>query len=98
MLEVRYNNETKSLTIKSGGFKIENGEQYGEMWDLLGDFDIVQANEIKQDYLAFEGAVYELNDSDISKLSSTGGVVLEYLGTVEELADENFINWYYNLN
>jgi hypothetical protein len=39
--------------------------------------------------------VYELDDLNISILGKHGEVTLSYLGEVKELADDDFIEWYY---
>lgn len=88
---IKYNQENKELTINTSDSNFE----FSEMFDLLGDLEIVQANEIKQNYIAFEGLVYELDDLSISKLQINKKITLPYIGTVKELADESFINWYY---
>jgi len=90
MISTDVNKENKELTIKTS---IPIGD-LSKLMDDLGDINIVQANEIEQNYIALEGMVYELNDLDISNLNKNGEVTLCYLGEVSELADEDFINWY----
>lgn len=94
MISIEFNKDTKELTIKSTK-AIDGADDFIKLMDDLGEHDVVQANEIEQGYIAFEGMVYELNDLSISVLSNTGEVTLSYLGEVRELADADFIEWYY---
>lgn len=94
MISIEFNKETKELTIKST-MPINDAEEFVKLMDDLGDHDIVQANEIEQNYIAFDDMVYELNDLSISQLSNSGEVTLGYFGEVKELASDDFIDWYY---
>jgi len=94
MISIEFNQNTKELTIKSTK-SISDGEGFINLMDELGEHDVVQANEIEQNYIAFDGMVYELDDLKISVLSNQGEVTLSYLGEVVELADADFIEWYY---
>jgi hypothetical protein len=91
MISIEYNDKNKELIIKS----TKHIDDFSELMDKLGDLDVVQANEIEQNYIAFDGMVYELDDLAISRLSEEGEIGLTYLGEVRELADEDFIKWYY---
>ncbi len=92
MITIEFNyQDDHSLTIKSS----EPINDFSKLMDDLGDHDIVQANEIKQNYIAMDGLVYELDDNSIDKLSKSGEVTLSLIGTVRKLADESFIKWYY---
>ena len=91
MISIEFNKENKELTIKSTA----EISDFSQLMDDLGEKDIVQANEIEQNYIAFDGMVYELDDLNISILGKHGEVTLSYLGEVKELADDDFIEWYY---
>lgn len=94
MITIQFNHQNEnSLTIKTS----QPITDFSKLMDDLGDHDIVQANEIKQNYIAMDGLVYELDDNSISQLSKNGEVTLSLEGTVRNLADESFINWYYGL-
>lgn len=91
MTSIEFNKDNNELTIKS----VEEILDFSKLMDELGDLDVVQANEIEQNYIAFEGMVYELDDLNISILSNVGEVSLTYIGEVRELADADFIEWYF---
>jgi hypothetical protein len=92
MITIEFNTENSELTIKSS----KPITDFSKLMDDLGDHDIVQANEIKQNFIAFDGFVYELDDNSIDRISKEGQVSLSLEGTVKELGDEDFNNWYYN--
>lgn len=92
MITIEFNTENSELTIKSS----KPITDFSKLMDDLGDHDIVQANEIKQNFIAFDGLVYELDDNSITRISNEGQVSLSLEGTVKELGDEDFNNWYYN--
>ena len=92
MITIEFNKENSELTIKSS----QPIADFSKLMDDLGDHDVVQANEIKQNFIAFDGLVYELDDNSIDKLSKDGQVSLSLEGNVKELGDEDFNNWYYN--
>jgi carbonic anhydrase len=91
MITIEFNKENNELTIKSS----KPITDFSKLMDDLGDHDIVQANEIKQNFIAIDGLVYELDDNSIDRISKEGQVSLSLEGTVEELGDLNFIKWYY---
>jgi hypothetical protein len=68
---------------------------FNELFDKLGEQDIIQMNEIEQNYIAHDGNVYELNDMGINNLLYLGEVTLPKLGTVKELATKEISKWYY---
>lgn len=92
MVKVDFNERNNVLTLTSTK-PIKNGDDYINLFNELGDLDVIQANEIKQNYIAFSGLVYELSDNDIERLSNDS-VSLDCLGKVSELGDEDFNKWY----
>jgi hypothetical protein len=87
-MEVKYNHTSKSLRIQT-----DKVRTYDELFDDLGD--IVSANEVKQNYIAFEGMLYELNDRDCFNLMNIGIVCLPFIENVVDCGNKDFIKWYF---
>lgn len=88
-MEVKYNRTTKELTIQTTKVR-----DYETLWNDLGDKDIVSANEVKQNYIAFSGMLYELSDNDIFTLMNVGIVCLPFIESVIDCDNDEFIKWY----
>jgi len=96
--KLEYNQETKSLTICYSDVAV-GFEFYDNLLEWLGDKNVVQANELRQNLIAHEGDLYELDDNAIDRLKNLGTIELSFIDKVEsyKLENESFYNWYYNL-
>ena len=74
---------------------------YGELFDFLGDYDIITASEIGQDVIIMSGEVFLFRFEDERKLQKTSTVTLKKICSLEEYIDKNnvddleFLKWYY---
>lgn len=78
------------------------------IWELLGDHDIVQCNEINPPGNLFsymvsgDRIIYFLKDGNINEIKDTNKVVLYAEGTLEQFVDINershreFLDWHNN--
>lgn len=88
-----------NLIIQYPGYGTE-GRGYGELFDMLGDHDVITASEIGQDVVLMSGTVFRFTDADESTLEETGSVTLasecsldEWLD-LDEPAHVDFKSWY----
>lgn len=93
---VEINTGTIKITYENYG---DEGRNYGELFDLLGGFDIVTASEIKENFIAYDGDIYIFSHRDEQRLADDGSVTIYIYGSVEDYkeSDKEFYNWYYNL-
>lgn len=94
--------ENCSLTITYPNYgKI--GRNYGELFDYLGDYDIVNASEIGEDVVIMSEYVFLFTHNDEKLLSEKSIVTLKEVGKLNDFIELNnkthldFYNWYYNL-
>lgn len=96
--KVKYKN--RSLEIHYDGYGTD-GRNYGELFDFLGDFDIVTASEIGQDVIIMSGIVFLFSPFDESRLRDKNYVQLPEVGSLNTFIDLtnkdhiDFYNWYY---
>ncbi len=96
--QVSYNEETKEITIIYPNYESSDNRRRSDLFDFLGDEDIVIANEIHPDAIVMSGDVYFLSNEDEGVLHQTGEVTLSFHSTLEDYCDSNdpFLKWYYN--
>lgn len=100
---VIYNNDTNELTIIYPNYGSENRNR-GELFDYLGDFDIIIANELHPDAIIMSGDLYLFSNSDEEILSRNGSITLGLYSTLDDFIDfedndqVSFYNWYNHLN
>lgn len=96
---VKYKNGI--LTISYSNYGGEN-RNYCQLFDFLGDFDIITANELGQDVIVMSDIIFIFSSFDEGRLKRDGIVELEAMSTLQEFIDlENpdhyeFLEWYYN--
>jgi hypothetical protein len=88
-MKINYNNDTKALTITT-----YKQYKYSDLFDALGDVDVVQASEVHPDSIAFEGDLYSMNTSSVKELMNGGTVTLSFDEAVIDCGYKNFIKWY----
>lgn len=99
--EIIYNHDTNELTIVFANYGTPDRNR-SELFDWLGDYDIIMANELHPDAIIMSGDIYHLTDLDEARLAKEGGVTLRFLSTLDDyidFEDENeasFYNWYNN--
>lgn len=97
--KIEYRNNALTIHFRNYG---DDGRNYGELFDFLGDFDIVTASEIGQDIIVMSDNVFQFTHSDECKLRRDSFVVLERECSLKEYIDKNdsnhlnFLQWYYN--
>ncbi|WP_304065576.1 hypothetical protein [Pedobacter glucosidilyticus] len=97
-----------NATFQNGILKIsypnygKDGRNYCELFDFLGDFDIITANEIGQDVIVMSEIVFMFSNFDEGRLKRESCIELEAISSLKEFVDaENpehreFLEWYYN--
>ena len=91
-----FNNFDGSITIHYQNYG-EDGRNYGELFDFLGDSDIITASELGKDFVVCEGDIYLFTNSDERVLKEKGSVTIQKTGeTTEDYEESNqeFYNWY----
>lgn len=88
--------DDKSLYIQYANYG-DDGNNYGELFDWLGDKDIITASELGNDMIVHDGDVYLFTHQDEHILKREGSVTLKKEGTINEFdTDGSFSKWYYN--
>ena len=88
------------ITIYYNGYGSKN-RNYSELFDFLGDFDIITASEIDVDVIVRSGEVFYFSNLDEFTLKSTSKITLERVCLLENYIDKNnkdhveFLKWYY---
>lgn len=91
--------EDNQLIINYSNYGLEN-RNYGDLFDFLGDFDIVTASELGQDEIVMSGIVFRFTPQDEARLKQQGSVILtKELELTEYVNRENnnhieFLTWY----
>lgn len=76
------------------------GRNYGELFDFLGDSDIITASEIGQDVVLMANSVYIFSIQDEFKLKRTGKISLSKECSLEDYIETynpehiSFLQWY----
>lgn len=74
--------------------------KYGELFDWLGDMDIITASELGQDYICMDCIVFLFTDNDEYELMKNGKVSIKEIGALDTILDfsnknhRDFYNWY----
>lgn len=90
------------LTIMYSHY-MEEGRRYEDLFDWLGDNDIITASEIGEDCICMAGTVFRFTDADERVLMKNGIVSLQEAVPLEEYLDfQNekhccFYKWYNNI-
>lgn len=96
----------ESVNYENGVLKIhyskygEEGRNYDELFNFLGDFDIITASEIGQDVIVLSGEVFLFTSMDEGILKRNSFVEIEKLCSLTEFIEKNnqdhidFLNWY----
>jgi hypothetical protein len=91
--------EDNQLIINYSNYGSES-RNYGDLFDFLGDFDIVTASELGQDEIVMSGIVFSFTSQDEARLKRQGSVILtKELELAEYIERENnnhleFLRWY----
>lgn len=75
-----------------------NNRNYGELFDFLGNFDIITASEIDSDVIVMAGEVFYFSILDEFTLKETSKVTLKKVCFLEEYISSElieFLKWYY---
>lgn len=98
MNKVEYQNEI--LTIEFAGYGTGN-INYNELFDFLGENDIITASEIGEDCILMSNELFLFTHKDEQILKDTGKVQLERKCTLRDWVvekniplDNNFVKWY----
>lgn len=89
------------LTISFANYGKE-GRNYCELFDFLGDFDIITANELGQDVIVMSEIVFMFSNFDEGRLKRSSSVELEAVCSLQEFVDpknfdhSEFLQWYNN--
>lgn len=95
---VVYNDKCLTITYKNYGDEERN---YGELFDFLGDFDIVTGSEIGRDVIVMSGLIFYFTHQDEANLSRNGHVTLSEVCNLTDYIDKNnpehisFLKWYF---
>lgn len=82
----------------------KEGRNYGELFDFLGNYDIITASELGKDIITVEYDIYLFRDEDESDLRENGAVRLNFLSHLKDYINpekenhRDFIRWFYNGN
>lgn len=93
--------ENGLLTISYPNYG-NDGRNYCELFDFLGDFDIITANELGQDVIVMSEIVFMFSNFDEGRLAKDSCIELEAVSSLKEFADptnqdhREFLEWYYN--
>lgn len=91
------------LTIRYAYYGQYENRQYGDLFDWLGDFDIITASEIHRNYICMSEEVFVFSEDDEIHLEEYGEVKLNSIGFLDDILDLqnphhlDFNNWYYNI-
>lgn len=88
---VHVDHDNNQLTINTN----VRYQTFSDLMDALGEVDIVTASEVEQTYIAHEGDIYDLPNSDAKTLMKGGHVVLDFVVKVANCDNKEFIEWYY---
>jgi len=89
-MKVAINPTTNILTITT-----DKVSEYSDLFDELGEHEVVMANEVDADYIACEGLLYSLDVTSVRILMNGGEVELSMIEKVIDCGDEDFIKWYF---
>lgn len=96
--EIKYQGD--KLLIKYRFQKTSLNEDLNTFFDWLGDFDIVTAYELQDDFICSTGELYRLSQLEMTVLIEKGEIILEHIGSLTNhinMTNENersFLNWY----
>lgn len=97
-IEIKINKETM-LEKETGDLLMEN------LFSELGDYDIVQCNEINpttDTWVTVDGKIYVITPKDLKTIKESGEVKLPFYGLLKDNidlemeCDRDFILWFYN--
>lgn len=95
-----YDAETMSITIVYPNYG-EEGRGYGELFDWLGEHDVVTASDVSSDLIVMSDFCYEFTHQDEAELETEGSVTLSYVGTIDEQVEDadteearEYLEWY----
>jgi hypothetical protein len=80
----------------------KDDRNYGELFDFLGDFDIINANELGKDVILMSGVVFMFTNSDEGQLARKSYIELEQICSLKDFLEPSnsvhtdFSNWYSN--
>ena len=83
-----------SLFILGSKIKLDSEDKFNELFDLLGDNNIVTASEIHIGYIAFENMLFDFDDSLINEIVEGKDIEVPYIGLVSDCGNKDFIKWY----
>lgn len=98
--------EIEKVTVTKNNIHISysnygsEGRNYGELFDFLGDSDIITASEIGQDIILMANHVYSFSVQDEFKLKRTGKISLNKECSLEDYIEMDnpehleFLQWY----
>ena len=93
--------DTHALTINYPDYGTTD-RNYGDLFDDLGDEDIITASEIGRDVIVADGEVYLFTMNDEGTLKREGTVTLEHISSLKDFIDPGngnhtaFLKWYFN--
>jgi hypothetical protein len=95
---VSYKDGTLSIQFAKYG---QDGRNYCELFDFLGNYDIITANELGQDVIVMSEIVFMFSNFDEGRLKREYCIDLEAISTLKEFVDaenpahQDFLEWYY---
>ncbi len=98
--KVKYENKTLEIHYDDYG---NDGRNYGELFDFLGDYDVITASEIGQDVIVMNEIVFQFSHMDEGRLQKDKYVYLSEVSSLKDFIDfedvqhVNFYKWYYSL-
>lgn len=96
---IDFNQENSILRINYENYGTYN-RNYSELFDFLGDFDIITASEIGENVILFDSDVFYFTKNDEQKLKENGFVLLKKVSNIVDFIDfndveqETFYKWY----
>lgn len=96
---IDFNQENSILRINYENYGTSN-RNYSELFDFLGDFDIITASEIGENVILFDSDVFYFTKNDEQKLKENGFVLLKKVSNIVDFIDfndveqETFYKWY----
>ncbi|MCA0362692.1 MAG: hypothetical protein LCH67_01495 [Bacteroidetes bacterium] len=96
---VSYRNGILKITFPDYG---KDGRNYGELFDFLGDFDIITASELGQDVIVMSDTVFMFTNSDEGQLARNSYIELGQVCFLKDFIEPanavhtDFLKWYKN--
>lgn len=93
-----------SLLIRYSFPRQNHFSEIEAFFEWLGDFDIVTAHEIKDDFVCAAGILYRFSDMDLLHLINNGKIILQCVGPLKDYinmerdCERDFYLWYNHLD